>query len=157
MSTSLKQLLSSSRLPSSSSGSNDSPLNLGRHKWLRLTIAAIVIYLLLIPVWLALLKVFVIVAASVADSLYSLFDSTVRITAAGDAINVSTRTVGQSAPASKPYSSGLAMSKVTYGLPLIAALALVTRSDSLWAKARVLLTGLLVMSATSMLAVMMWA
>ena len=49
------------------------------------------------------------------------------------------------------------MSKVTYGLPLIAALALVTRSDSLWAKARVLLTGLLVMSATSMLAVMMWA
>jgi len=46
---------------------------------------------------------------------------------------------------------------VTYGLPMFAALVMVTRADSLRAKLRTLLLGLVLMSALTIPVVMAWA
>lgn len=53
-------------------------------------------------------------------------------------------------------SSALRIDTVTYGLPMLAALILGTKSNSLVAKARALLLGLLAMSVITIPAVMLW-
>jgi len=57
----------------------------------------------------------------------------------------------------QPTSSGLRLDTVTYGLPMFAALVIVTRSDSLRAKLRTLSLGLVLMSALTIPVVMAWA
>jgi uncharacterized protein YecA (UPF0149 family) len=49
------------------------------------------------------------------------------------------------------------MGTVTYGLPMLVALVVVTRAESIFAKARALVAGLSVMMILTVFAVMMWA
>jgi hypothetical protein len=54
-------------------------------------------------------------------------------------------------------SSGLRLDTVTYGLPMLAALVIVTRAESIVAKIRTLLVGLGVMVVLTVPVVMAWA
>lgn len=56
-----------------------------------------------------------------------------------------------------PYQLPLRMDTVTYGLPMLAALVIATRADSIRAKAQALAVGLLVMTLLTVPVVMMWA
>src|SRR5215470_18614484 len=88
MSTSRKPLSSSYQQQSSFSGSSDLPLNLGGHKWLRLLLLAIVLYLALLPLWWYLLGVLTAVTGVSADWIYHFFDPHVAINPDGKIVTV---------------------------------------------------------------------
>src|ERR1051325_191173 len=158
MSTLPKPSLSYSQQPSSSSGSNDLPLSIGGHRWLRLLVLGAVVYLVLLPLWWSALDAIAFFAATFADSVYHFFDPLVTINPDGKVVRVFASASEQSGFGNlNPHQLSLRMDTVTYGMPMLAALALVTRADLVFAKARALIIGLLVMSFSTVLAVMMWA
>ena len=96
-------------------------------------------------------------AATCADWTYHFFDPQVVITANGKDVKVVVAATQQSGFAGQVHSSGLRIDTVTYGLPMLMALVIVTRADSIRAKGRVLVAGLLAMTIITVPAVMMWA
>jgi hypothetical protein len=112
----------------------------------------------LLPLWWASLDQVAAFAAAVAGWVYHLFDPLVTINPDGKVVRVFVSASEQSGfSKSNPHQLSLRMDTVTYGMPMFAALVLATRADSVFAKARGLLTGLLAMTFLTVLAVMMWA
>ncbi len=118
---------------------------------------AIGLYLIFIPVWLLTLNAIAWFAATVAQWIYLLLDPLISIKANGNTVDVVVMASAQSGFGGQVYSQPLRVDTVTYGLPVIAALVLVTRADSTRAKLRALAIGMIVMLVTSVPAVMMWA
>ena len=128
------------------------PFSIGSHRWTRLLFFAVILYLAFLPLWWFALPALASAAGIAADWIYTLIDDRVSIIANGRVI-----TVFVSVPFGQPNSSGLRLDTVTYGLPMLAALVLVTRADSMLAKIRGLLLGLAVMAVLTVPAVMVWA
>jgi SEC-C motif len=121
-------------------------------------VLGIVLYLVLLPLWWAALDGISAFTATVADWVYHFFDPLVTINPDGKVVRVYASVSEQSGfTQSIPHQLSLRMDTVTYGLPMVAALVLVTRAGSFFAKARALLVGVLVMMFLTVLAVMMWA
>ena len=140
MSTLLKQSSSSSQQQYSSSGSIDSLFNIGSRRWIRLLLLAIVLYLAFLPLWWYSLEILAHVTGVLANSIYSLFDHNVSIVPDGRVVRINVATSQLKGP--QTNSSALRLDTVTYGLPMLAALVVVTRADSIRAKIRSLLIGL---------------
>jgi hypothetical protein len=117
---------------------------------------AVVLYLAFLPLWWAALDGVAWVSGTCADFLYHLFDPQVSISPYGKIINVLVRLPGQGGLGAEPYKLSLRMDTVTYGMPMLAALAVATRADSVRAKARALAAGLLAMMLLTVPVVMMW-
>src|SRR5262245_8476618 len=143
MSTLLKQSSSSSQQQYSSSGSIDSLFNIGNRKWVRLLLLTIAAYLAFLPLWWYSLEMLAHVTGVAANWIYSLFDPRVSIVPDGRVIRMSM--AASQLNGSQPHSSALRLDTITYGLPMLASLVIVTRADSLRAKVRSLLVGLGVM------------
>ena len=131
--------------------------NIGRHRWLRLLLVTAGIYLVLLPLWWQSLPALAMAAAACADALYHLFNSSVSIAHDGSNINVFVTASEQSGFGGQVHSSGLRLSTITYGLPMLMALILSTRADSIVAKLKALGVGVAVMLLLTVPAVMVWA
>ena len=115
-----------------------------------------VLYLALLPLWWYSLQSLAAVAGIAADWIYGFFDPRVSINPDGRVIRVFVAGVN-SLGDPQNATSGLRLDTITYGLPMLAALVIVTRSDSALAKIRALLVGLGVMAAVTVPAVLAWA
>ncbi|HKP84616.1 MAG TPA: hypothetical protein VJZ26_00885, partial [Blastocatellia bacterium] len=105
------------------------------------------VYLVLLPLWWAALDAIAFFAATAANSVYHFFDPLVTINPDGKVVRVFASASEQSGfGKSNPHQLSLRLDTVTYGMPMLAALVLVTRADSILVKARALIIGLLVMS-----------
>jgi hypothetical protein len=133
------------------------PLGIGGHRWLRLLLLATTLYIVLLPLWWYALDGLAAMAATAADWLYHFFDPQTSIYADGKVVRVVVRAPEQSGFAGQSHASALRMDTVTYGLPMLVALVVVTRADSLIAKLRALAAGTLVMTLLGVPAVMLWA
>lgn len=131
---------------------SDTPFSIGSHRWTRLLFFAVILYLTFLPLWWFALPVLAGTAGAAANWIYAVIDTRVSIVPNGRIV-----TVFVSMAAGQTNSSGLRLDTVTYGLPLLAALVIVTRADSLLAKIRSLLLGSAVMIVLTILAVMAWA
>ena len=155
MSTSLKPSSSLSQPQFSSSGSIGLRFNIGEHRWVRLLLATIGLYLILLPIWWYALDLLAALAAAIAGAVYHFFDPAVSITSASKTI-----TVLVSPPSGSGFqvtSLSLRLDRCTYGLPMLAALILVTRADSWRNKLRAFVLGVGVMTLFTIPAVMFWA
>jgi hypothetical protein len=128
------------------------PFNIGSRRWVRLLLFAVGLYLALLPLWWLALPILASASGFGADWIFGLFDGRVSIVPEGRVVRVLVAGVD-----GQPTSSGLRLDTVTYGLPMFAALVIVTRADSLRAKLRTLLLGLVLMSALTIPVVMAWA
>lgn len=134
------------------------PLSIGAHRWLRLLLLGVVLYLVLLPLWWAALDAVTAFTATLAHWIYHFFDPQVTINPDGKVARVFVSAGEQVGPGKlSPYELPLRMDRVTYGLPMLVALVVVTRADSVFAKARALAIGLSVMILLTVFAVMMWA
>jgi hypothetical protein len=134
------------------------PLNIGGHRWFRLLLVGVILYLVLLPLWWAALDQIAAFTATLAHWIYHFFDPQVTINPDGNVARVYVSATEQSGfSKSTPHQLSLRMDTVTYGLPMLAALVIVTRADSIFAKARALIVGLSVMILLTVFAVMMWA
>ena len=97
------------------------------------------------------------VAATCANALYHIFNSSVSIIHDGSNINVFVTASEQSGFGGQVHSSGLRLSTITYGLPMLMALVLSTRADTIVAKLKALGVGVAVMLLLTVPAVMVWA
>src|SRR5262245_21038481 len=95
MSTSLKQSLSSSQQPSSSSGSNDLQLSICGHRWLRLLLLAVVLYIAFLPLWWIALSWIAWITGTCAHFVYHLFNPQVAINPDGKIIEILIRQLEQ--------------------------------------------------------------
>ncbi len=133
------------------------PFDIGKHRWLRLLLVAVGLYLVLLPFWWYALDALASLTGAAANLIYGLFDSDVSITTRGNTIAVEVTATVASGFGGQKHSSALRLSTVTYGLPMFLALALVTRADSILAKLRALAAGSLVMILLTIPAIMAWA
>jgi hypothetical protein len=117
----------------------------------------VVVYLALLPLWWLALGVIGAVAGLPAGWLYHFFDPQVSINPDGKIINVIATASQQSGFGGRTHSSNMRVDTITYGLPMLAALVLVTRAGSWRAKAECLALGAAVMMIITVPAVMMWA
>jgi SEC-C motif len=95
------------------------------------------------------------VSGVIASWIYGILDASVSINPDGRIVQVVV--TGPAGLEAQTASTGLRIDTVTYGLPMLAALVIATRADSLFAKARALLTGTTVMVVLTVAAVMAWA
>jgi hypothetical protein len=133
------------------------PLVIGGHRWLRLLLLGTALYLVLLPIWWYALDGLAAMAAVCADWIYHFFEPRMSINADGKLVKVVVRAGEQSGFAGQSHTSALRMDTVTYGLPMLVALIVVTRADSLSAKLRGLVTGTLLMTLLTVPAVILWA
>jgi hypothetical protein len=148
-------LSSSSQPQYSSSGSIDSLFNIGSRRWIRLLLLTVVLYLAFLPLWWYSLQSLATVSGIAANWIYGLFDPRVYINPDGRVVRVFVTAPSLTEP--QTTSSGLRLDTITYGLPMLAALVIVTRSDSIIAKLRALLAGLGAMVVLTVPAVLAWA
>jgi hypothetical protein len=129
--------------------------NIGSRRWLRLLLLAVVLYLAFLPLWWYSLKMLATLVGAAANWLYGFFDPRVTINPDGRVVRVlvTTPAFGEA----QTTSSGLRLDTITYGLPMLAALVIVTHADSVAGKIRTLLLGLGVMVVLTVPAVMAWA
>lgn len=118
---------------------------------------AVVLYIAFLPLWWLALSSIAWIAGTIAGFLYHLFDPQFTINPKGKIIEVIVRLSEPSASVANPYISNLRLDRVTYGMPMLAALVIVTRADSFRAKARALITGLFAMMLLTVPVVMLWA
>ena len=119
--------------------------NLGQHKWLRLLLITGGVYLVMLPLWWQSLDALSVVAATCADLIYHLVDSRVSINPDGSNVNVFVTASERSGFGGQVHSSALRLSTITYGLPMLIALVVSTRADSILTKLKALGLGLAVM------------
>ncbi|MFY9555675.1 MAG: SEC-C domain-containing protein [Blastocatellia bacterium] len=113
-----------------------------------------ILYLAFLPLWWYSLQTLATIIGSAAHWIYRLFDARVVINPDGRVLRVF---VSSSSSDAQTAASGLRLDTVTYGLPMLAALVIVTQADSLIAKIKALLIGLAVMNILTVPAVMAWA
>jgi hypothetical protein len=117
-----------------------------------------ILYLVLLPLWWAALDLITAFAATLAHLIYHVFDPQVTINPEGKIARVFVSASEESGFTKlAPHQLPLRMGTVTYGLPMLVALVVVTRAESIFAKARALVAGLSVMMILTVFAVMMWA
>lgn len=97
------------------------------------------------------------ISATCADLIYNFFDPQVSIQAVGRVINLTVTATEASGFGGQKHDTGLHMDTITYGLPMLVALVLVTSAHSLRAKLQALLIGMLVMCLLTVPVVMLWA
>jgi SEC-C motif-containing protein len=119
------------------------------HKWLRLFVLALALYIGILPLWWYSLSAISAGAGTCASWIYSFFDARVAISPRGRVVQLVVN--------GKLQSSGLRIDMVTYGLPMLMAFLIVTRSNSLVAKLRAIAIGCAVMFGLTVCAVMAWA
>jgi hypothetical protein len=119
------------------------------HKWLRLFALALALYILILPLWWYSLGAISAVAGTCASWIYTFFDARVAISPRARVVQLVLN--------GRLQSSGLRIDMVTHGLPMLIALVIVTRSNSLVAKLRALAIGCAVMFVLTVCAVMAWA
>jgi len=118
-------------------------------KWLRVFALAVVLYVLILPLWWYSLGLISSTAGTCASWIYTFFDGRV-------AIQPRARVV-QLVVDGKLQSNGLRLDMVTYGVPMLVALVIATRSNSLVAKVRALAIGCAVMFILTVGALIAWA
>lgn len=133
------------------------PFDLGKHRWLRLLVAAVVLYVAFLPLWWLALDAITWVAAATADLIYHFFNPAVTINADAKIARVYVALPEMVAAGEPPFQLSLRMDSVTYGLPMLAALVAVTRADAWTAKLRGLAAGLAAMLLLTVPVVMLWA
>jgi hypothetical protein len=114
-----------------------------------------VLYLALLPLWWYSLPMLTALSGTIANWLYRLFDPRISIVPDGRLVRILV-----AAPAlteAQTNSPALRLDTMTYGLPMLAALVIVTHADSVLAKLRALLLGLGVMAALTVPVMMAWA
>ncbi|HMG34273.1 MAG TPA: SEC-C metal-binding domain-containing protein [Blastocatellia bacterium] len=155
MSTSLRPSSSSSPQEFSSSGSIASQFSAGPHKWLRLLLAGAICYLVLLPLWLVSLRFLAAFSGMIAGFFYHLFDAGVATVIDGKLIKVVVTAARGSGFEGQSASTALQIDRVTYGLPMLVALVLITRS-SIASKLKSLGLGVGLMLLMTVLAVMLF-
>jgi len=119
------------------------------HRWLSLFALTLALYIVILPLWWYSLGAISAVAGTCASWIYTFFDGRVAIKPRGRVVQLVVN--------GRLQSSGLRMDMVTYGLPMLLALVIVTRSNSLVAKLRALAIGCAVMFVLTVCASMAWA
>ena len=119
------------------------------HKWLRLFALALALYIVLLPLWWYSLGAISALAGTCASWIYTFFDAQVGITPRAKVVQLTIN--------GRLQSIGLRIDMVTYGLPMLIALVMVTRSTSLVAKLRALTIGCAVMFVLTVCALLAWA
>ncbi len=125
--------------------------------WLRFIGLGIVFYFVFFIVWWYALDALTFIAGNAAGWVYGLFDSSTSISANEKLVIFSVRAGQNTEFAGQARTTALNMGKITYGLPMFAAMAAATKTHSLWGKAKCLGLGVLVFLALSIPAVMMFA
>jgi hypothetical protein len=118
-------------------------------KWVRLFALALALYIVILPLWYYSLSFISAITGTCASWIYTLFDSQVTIKPRGKVVQLVLN--------DRLQSSGLRIDMVTYGLPMLMALVIVTRANSRVAKLRALAIGCAVMFVLTVCAVMAWA
>jgi hypothetical protein len=131
-------------------------LSLGGRKWLRLLVAAVGLYMVLLPLWWVSLGWLASLASATAGLIYHTLNPLVSISSDQTIINVTVRASEASGFAGQSHTSPLRVDTITYGLPMLAALVMVTRADSIKVKCRALALGMGVMLALTVPAVIIW-
>ena len=116
-----------------------------------------VLYLALLPVWFFALDGLTLFAATFAHFIYHFFDPQTVISPEGTTVKVIVIATQQSGFGGQTHSSAVRIDTITYGLPMLAALVIATRADSVRAKVRAFIAGLLAMTIMTVPAIMMWA
>lgn len=104
--------------------------------------------------WWYTLQWLATVSGLAANWIYGFFDARVSINPDGRIVRVFVADAVLDAPAT---TTGLRLDTVTYGLPMLTALVIVTRAETLVVKARAVVVGLGVMLVLTVIAVMAWA
>jgi hypothetical protein len=120
-------------------------------------LAALGLYLLLLPVWWFSLGATANVSGTISNFIYHLFDPQMTIRPEGREIKFTVVATPESGFGGQSHASSLRMDTMTYGLPMLVALILVTSAESFRAKLRVLGLGLLIMFLLTIPVVMMSA
>jgi hypothetical protein len=120
-------------------------------------LGTLVLYLIFLPVWWYALDALAAITGTCADFIYHFFDPQTAISPEGTSVKVIVTATQESGFGGQAHSSGLRIDTVTYGLPMLVALVIVTHADSIGAKARALGAGLLTMTILTVPAVIMWA
>lgn len=116
---------------------------------------AIVLYLALLPLWWYSLQMLTAISGATANWIYRLFDPRISIIPDGRLVRVFV--AASALTEAQTNSPALRLDTVTYGLPMLAALVIVTHAESVLAKLRALLLGLGVMAALTVPVMMAWA
>ena len=128
--------------------------DLGQVGWPRFVGLAIVFYLVLLVVWWYALDALTFISGNIAGLLFGFFDSATSIATNGKLVVYNVHT-GQNTELSK--TSALHLGRITYGLPMFAALAAATRTRSWMGKAKCVALGLGVFVTLSIPAAMLFA
>ena len=115
------------------------------------------LYLVLLPLWWESVDGLAAILAASANLIYRLFDPRVSILSDGKNVSVFVTATQESGFGGQVHSSAFRLSTITYGLPMLIALVLSTRAESLIAKVRALSVGLLTMLVLTIPVVMTWA
>ena len=143
--------------PQSSVGIGDAQSALGHFGWLRFIGLAIVFYFAFLVLWWYALDALTFVAGNIAGWVYGLVDSSTSISTHEKLVIFSVRAGQNTEFAGQARTTALHVGRITYGLPMFAAMAAATRTHSLWGKAKSAGFGLLVFVVLSVPAVMIWA
>ncbi|PYP89368.1 MAG: hypothetical protein DMF61_03930 [Blastocatellia bacterium AA13] len=138
-----------SRPESSSSGSSDLAFGISGHRWLKRFAFALVLYIVILPLWWYSLGALSAVAGACASWIYTFFDARVTLNPRGRVV--------QFVLNGRLQTNGVRMDMLTYGLPMLMALVIVTRSNSRVASLRALAVGCAVMFVLTVCALMAWA
>jgi hypothetical protein len=120
-------------------------------------LAALGLYLLLLPVWWFSLGATTNISGTIANFAYRLFDPQMTIRPEGREIKITAAATPESGFGGQAHSSALRMDTVNYGLPMLIALILVTSAESYRAKLRALGLGILIMCLLTIPVVMLSA
>lgn len=131
-------------------------LNLGGRKWLRLLLGCLVLYLVFLPIWWYTLDLLAGFAGTVSGLIYHFFDPQIAIHSDARNINVIATAAAGTGFDGQSISSALRLDRCTYGLPMIAALVLVTPAETWWARLSSLALGLGIMILLTIPAVLFW-
>jgi len=128
----------------------------GRHKLVRLLLVGFVCYLLLLPLWWYSLEVLSSIAGNIAGFGYHFLNASVSTVAEGKLVKVLVAATRGSGFEGQTASTELQIDRITYGIPMLLALILITRS-SIGSKLRSLGLGLTLMLLLTIIAVMLFA
>ena len=125
--------------------------------WLRFIGLAILFYLVFLVVWWYTLDALTFAAGNIAGWLYGLFDPGTSISTHEKLVVFNVQAGKNTDFAGQARTTALNMGKITYGLPMFAAMASATRSRSWVGKLKAVALGVVVFVLLSIPAVMVWA
>lgn len=119
--------------------------------------AALGLYVLLLPIWWFGLGATANLGGTLANGAYRLFDSRTTIQPQGREIHITVLAPTESGYGSASHSSMMRVDTVNYGVPILIALILVTVADSWRAKLQALGLGVFIMFFLTMLMMLLSA